>query len=98
VCVLVGDRTTRLDPNKVPLPFSPDIAIEVISASELASESYNKGRASLRNGTAEVWQVYPKSRNVLIHRGETARVIEPPQPVETDLLPGFSLQLESLFA
>jgi Uma2 family endonuclease len=98
VGVVLGEKATRLDPDKVPIPGAPDIAIEVISPTERASESHDKVRAYLRNGTAEVWQVYPKSRTVQIHRGETARSLEWSQPVETDLLPGFALQLASLFA
>jgi len=98
VCVLLGDNARRLDPTKTPIPGAPDIAIEVISPSERASESHDKVRAYLRSGTTEVWQIYPKSRTVQIHRGETARSLEWSQPVETDLLPGFALQLASLFA
>ena len=74
-----------------------DIAIEVISPNERASESHDKVRAYLRNGTTEVWQVYPKSRTVLIHRGEIARSLDWSQPVQTDLLPGFALELVKLF-
>jgi len=96
VCVLLGDNARRLDPTKTPIPGAPDIAIEVISPSERASESYDKVRAYLRSGTTEVWQVYPKSRTVQVHRGEIARSLERSQPVETDLLPGFALQLASL--
>ncbi|MGC9948372.1 MAG: Uma2 family endonuclease [Bryobacteraceae bacterium] len=98
VCVLLGDNARRLDPEKTPIPGAPDIAIEVISPSERASESHDKVRAYLRSGTTEVWQVYPKSRTVQIHRGETARSLEWSQPVETDLLPGFAFELASLFA
>jgi len=98
VAVVLGEKANRLDPDKVPIPGAPDIAIEVISPSERASDSRDKVLAYLRNGTAEVWQVYPKSRTVLIHRGEIARSLEWSQPIETDLLPGFALQLASLFA
>jgi|HubBroStandDraft_1064217.scaffolds.fasta_scaffold01159_13 Uma2 family endonuclease len=98
VAVVLGENASRLNPDKVPIPGAPDIAIEVISPSERASESHDKVRAYLRNGTTEVWQVYPKSRTVLIHRGETARSLEWSQPLETELLPGFTLQLASLFA
>ena len=97
VCVLLGDKARNLDRDKTPLPGAPDIAIEVISPTERASESHEKVRAYLRNGTAEVWQVYPKSRTVQIHRGETSRSLEASQPVVTDLLPGFALMLSSLF-
>ena len=98
VCVLLGDTARRLDPDKVPVPGAPDIAIEVISPTERASESHDKVLAYLRNGTTEVWQVYPKSQTVQIHRGEAARSLEWSLPIKTDLLPGFALQLASLFA
>jgi Uma2 family endonuclease len=97
VAVVLGEKAAHLNPDRVPIPGAPDIAIEVISPSERASESYDKVRAYLRNGTTEVWQVYPKSRTVQIHRGETARSLEWSQPLETDQLPGFALQLASLF-
>jgi Uma2 family endonuclease len=98
VGVVLGDKATRLDPDKVPISGTPDIAIEVMSPAERSSESHDKVRAYLRNGTAEVWQVYPKSRTVLVHRGEIARSLEWSQPVETDLLPGFALEVATLFA
>ena len=97
VCVLLGDKARRLDPDRIPIPGSPDIAIEVISPTERAFQSHDKVRAYLLNGTAEVWQVYPKSRTVQVHRGEISRSFEFSQPVVTDLLPGFALMLSSLF-
>jgi Uma2 family endonuclease len=97
ICVLLGDKARRLDPDRIPIPGSPDIAIEVISPTERSAESHDKVRAYLRTGTAEVWQVYPKSRTVQIHRGEIARLLEWSQQVESDLLPGFALPLSSVF-
>lgn len=96
VCVLLGENASRLDPTRSPIPGAPDIAIEVISPTERASESHEKVRTYLRNGTSEVWQVYPKSRTVQVHHGIAGRLLEWDQPVETDLLPGFALHLASL--
>jgi Uma2 family endonuclease len=42
VAVVLGDKAARLDPDKVPIPGAPDIAIEVISPSERAFESEAK--------------------------------------------------------
>ncbi len=98
LCILLAGNARRLDPDKIPVPGAPDIAIEVISPSERAWESHDKVRAYLHSGTTEVWQVFPKSRTVQIHRGETARSLEWNQPIETDLLPGLALRLASLFA
>src|ERR1700691_3124291 len=45
VGVVLGEKATRLNPDKVPIPGAPDIAIEVISPSERTSESLHKVRA-----------------------------------------------------
>jgi Uma2 family endonuclease len=97
VCALLGEKARRLDRDKVPIPGAPDIAVDVISPSERSSESHGKVRAYLRNGTAEVWQVYPKSRTVQIHRGELSTTLEASQQVVSDLLPGFAMAVTSLF-
>jgi len=97
VCVLLKEKADRLNWDKIPIPGAPDIAVEVISPSESASESHDKVRAYLRNGTTEVWQVYPKSRTVQIHRREVSHSLEADQHITSDLLPGFDLALSSLF-
>jgi Uma2 family endonuclease len=48
VGVVLGEKSIRLNPDKVPIPGAPDIAIEVISPSERASESHDKVLAYLR--------------------------------------------------
>jgi Uma2 family endonuclease len=68
VCVLLAERALQLDPDRVPVPGAPDLAIEVISPTERASESHEKVRAYLKNGTTEVWQIFPKSRTLEIHQ------------------------------
>ena len=45
ICVLLGERARQLDPDRTPLPGAPDLAIEVISPMERASESHEKVRA-----------------------------------------------------
>jgi len=97
VCILLRERKPAR-PGQDPHPRRARYRYRShLPPSKRASESHDKIRAHLRHGTAEVWQVYPKSRTVQIHRGDTARILEWSQPIETDLLPGFSLQLASLF-
>jgi Uma2 family endonuclease len=55
VCVLLAEKARQLDPDRVPVPGAPNIAIEVISPTERAVESHDKVLAYLRNGAAEVW-------------------------------------------
>ena len=42
VSIFLGDRIRTIDPRKVPVPFSPDIAVEVLSASESAFDVNRK--------------------------------------------------------
>jgi len=98
VCALLGAKAAGLDLDHVPVPGAPDIAVEVISPTERASDSHDKVRSYLRNGTREVWQVYPKSLAVQIHRGENSRLIEGADRITSDVLPGFELLIQSLLA
>lgn len=97
VCVVLGEKADRLDPDKTPIPGAPDLAVEIISPSESASESYDKVRRYLQCGTTEVWQFYPKSKTVQIHRGNIATVVGPDGFLTTDLLPGLKIPVASLF-
>jgi Uma2 family endonuclease len=82
---------------KVPIPGAPDIAIEVISPSERAFESQQKVAAYLRFGTRKVWQIYPKSKSAVIHYGATSETLKAGEQITTKRLPGFSLEVHSLF-
>jgi Uma2 family endonuclease len=97
VCVLLAEKAARLDRDRIPIPGAPDIAVEIISPSESATESHEKVRTYLRNGTSEVWQIYPKSRTIQIHFGSVSREIEADGNVTTELLPGFEMPVASLF-
>jgi Uma2 family endonuclease len=49
----------------VPIPFAPDLAVEVISESESAADAETKVQEYLNSGVAEVWQVYPRTSTSL---------------------------------
>jgi Uma2 family endonuclease len=98
VCVLLGERASSLDRDRIPIPGAPDLAIEIISPSERAADSYHKVRRYLQCSTSEVWQMYPKSRTVQIYRGDTGRVVGQDGFLTTDLLPGLRIPVASLFA
>lgn len=101
VCILLKKKEDRLYRDRTPIPGAPDIAVEVISPSERASDSHDKVLAYLRNGrgngTAEVWQMYPTSRSVQIYRGDIGYSLAAGQNITTDLLPGFELPISALF-
>ena len=97
ICVLLGEKARQLDPDRIPVPGAPDLAVDVISPTERAGESHEKVRAYLRSGTAEVWQVFPKSRTVQIHKGMTSNLLDSGQQVTSDLLPGFAALASAFF-
>jgi len=97
VCILLGQKAREMDLDRTPVPGAPDIAIEVISPTERASESHDKIRAYLRNGVNEAWQVFPKSQIVEIHRGATSISLDASQAISSDLLPGLQIPIASFF-
>jgi len=79
---------------------APELAIEVVSENESAAGLDRKVHQYLRAGATAVWAAYPVTRHVLSYRrsGEL-RSIGPGQTLEEpDLLPGFSLAIDTLFA
>jgi Uma2 family endonuclease len=71
---------------------APELAVEVVSPNEAASEVRAKVRDFLASGTSLVWVVYPDSREVIAHTPDgLARTYGPDATLEfPDLLPGFS--------
>lgn len=76
----------------------PDLAIEVVSPSNTPRELDRRISDYFAAGTKRVWLVYPEHREVYIHglAGVTRRggdeMLE-----DSELLPGFSVKVESLF-
>jgi Uma2 family endonuclease len=97
ILVLLGARAESLDLDKVPVPGAPDLAVEIISPTERSADSQQKVQAYLRHGTQEVWQVYPKSKSVMVHRAGASETREAGQPLTSGLLPGFQMAVEALF-
>jgi Uma2 family endonuclease len=97
VWATLGDKALRLDRTKVPVPGCPDLAVEVISPTERTTDSMRKVDAYLRSGTSEVWQVYPQTRQVIVHRQGEMRKLSVNDVIETPLLPGFSIPVAAVF-
>lgn len=52
----------------------------------------------LSHGVREVWQIYPKTRQVVIYTaGQSVRRFPEGVALTTDLLPGFELPIAKLF-
>lgn len=79
---------------------APDIAVEVVSPSDRASEVAAKVRDWLQAGCSVVWVVDPENRAVTVHgsRKEIAVLAEADALTGGDVLPGFSMPLVRIFA
>jgi Uma2 family endonuclease len=98
VSLLLPEKAQALDRRRIPIPGAPDLAVEVISPTERSVESHAKVLAYLRNGTAEVWQFFPKTRTIQIHKAESAScVLNSRHKLTSDLLPGFETPVDSFF-
>jgi Uma2 family endonuclease len=62
-----------VDREKSPFPFGPDIAVEVLSESELAVENHRKTNEYLAAGAQEVWVVDHANGEVFVHTSANTR-------------------------
>lgn len=81
------------------LPFAPDFAIELRSPSDPLTALQAKMKEYQENGTRLGWLIDRKNRQVEIYRqGEEKEVkINPATLSGEDVLPGFSLSMESIW-
>lgn len=54
----------RLIPPEMEMDFAPDLAVEVVSPSNLPTEMRDKVRSFLASGTKQVWVIYPNEREI----------------------------------
>ena len=78
---------------------APDLAVEVVSPNDTASEVQAKVEDWLRAGVRLVWVVYPESRSVTVFRSwADARMLTPADTLTGDpVLPGFTCPVQELF-
>lgn len=79
--------------------MAPDLAIEVLSPGNRASEMQEKVLDYLTAGSRQVWVVDPRLRSVTVHSpGGEARLLTGSSVLEGgDVLPGFQVELQELF-
>lgn len=98
-----AERRALFKDLKKPIPFAPDLAIEVASPEQRPGELAAKARLYLSGGTRLVWIVWPGSEHIDVwHQGH------PEAPAATlntgdtldgeDMVPGFALPVLAVFA
>ncbi len=89
---------TLTEPNKF-LPFPPDLAAEVVSPNDTATEIQDKVNLYLEAGTSLVWVIYPDLQQVVVHQpNRTSKTILRDGWLDgEDVLPGLSIAVADLF-
>lgn len=82
------------------LPLCPDFVIELVSESDDLADTQAKMREYLENGLRLGWLINPKSQQVEIYRShQPTEVLQSPTSLSgEDVLPGFVLDLQPIFA
>ena len=80
-------------------PGAPDLAVEVLSPEDRASEVLAKVESWLEAGCQAVWVVDPKTRTVAVYRagGDAAILHAADTLTEDTLLPGLQLPVAKIF-
>lgn len=83
----------------MPFAIAPDLTIEVLSASETATEINKKVTVDLEQGVRLIWIVDPMQQTVHEYSGDQVRRLLAEDHLDgRDVLPGFRLALADLFA
>jgi Uma2 family endonuclease len=91
------NRAGSINPEAL-IQGAPDLAIEVISPTDLAEDVSRKVHQYLAAGCQTVWVLYPKERCVEIHQpGAPSLTRWAPESLDQmDLLPGFSILISEI--
>ena len=105
----VAARRALIVDHTQPIPFAPDLAVEVASPSQDADAMATKARTYLRGGTRLVWVVWPRSAHIDVWRAARAggpdTLLAPAATLHLgdaldgeDVVPGFMYPVTDVFA
>ena len=99
VAFLSAARLVEIEDEDKGSPIPPDLAIEVISPSDIQSRIVGKVFAYLDAGTRVVWIIEPISKTVTVYQSETDIKILTCEDTLTggEVVPGFSCPVAQLF-
>lgn len=99
VAFVQGDRVPASDLRGYP-NLAPDLVVEVVSPSQTVRRMRDKAEDWLRHGTRLVWIVDPVGRQVETHHPDGhVDVVGADQSLSgEDILPGFDLPVDTIFA
>ena len=77
--------------------FVPDLAIEIVSANDKFQDLMLKARRYRNCGTKEVWIFSIEGREAYVLSEKGDAILDDKQSFQSDLIPGFSIRIDSLF-
>lgn len=79
--------------------ITPDLAVEIISPSNRATDVEIKIREYLDAGVRTVWVIHPMPRTLYVHRAQGVEFVAPSGVIKGgEVLPGLSIPMSELFA
>ena len=96
---LAQEKWLAVEAPERPVPFAPDLAVEVVSPHDSARQIQDKVDLYLEAGTALVWVIYPDSRKVVVHYpGYSAQTFFEEAVLDGgEMLPGLQIPVTKLF-
>lgn len=81
------------------VPFPPDLAVEVLSPSDTATETMRKIETYLNAGVQLVWVVDPGTQRVAVYRSlRDVKVLTPEHDLDAEeIIPGFRTKVSAIF-
>jgi len=96
--IFLAERLQSIDRRQIPIPFPPNIAVEVLSPSESAVDVHRKVLDYLAAGAQEVWLFDHDNAEIFVQTTTGIRLLRGEEALETPLLPGFSATVAQLLA
>ncbi len=93
-----ADRWRQCNPDEIPLPGAPDIAVEVLSPSESAIDVHRKIAEYLKTGSQEVWLLDFSNQEIFVHTSSAVRLLRSGDLLKSELLPGFSVSVSDVLS
>jgi len=98
VGILLNERWAAIDKNRTPIPLAPNIAVEVITESDLMTNTATKMWTYFGAGVQEVWQVAPQIQRILAFQSpKSGTTLGIDEVLNTPLLPGWEISVREIF-
>ncbi len=82
-------------------PFAPDLAVEIVSQTDLVFDLENKIIQYLASGVRLIWIIYPVSQTIEVYRlpdgMRSLRLLKEDELDGENIVPGFKLKISELF-